>query len=61
MRLEDVELRFIERSVPAPEFGPGIGKLIRVLQWRKLQRQESMSGNHATWTEWEDVPLVLEP
>jgi len=62
MRIEDVELRFVERCVPAPEFGDGVGKTIRVLQWRKLQRVEDMmSGNYTEWTDWQDVPLVLEP
>jgi len=60
MRIEDVELKFVERGVPAPGFGDGVGKTIRVLQWRKLQRIEDMSGNYTMWTDWQDVPLVLE-
>jgi hypothetical protein len=70
MSIKDVELRFVSRGVPAPEFGEHVGKMVRVLQWRKLmQRQWSetwvhegsefpKSGIADEWTEWADVPLV---
>ena len=48
------KLRFVERVVPAPEHGEGIGKKVRILQqWWE----------HTEWNapgEWRDVPLEKE-
>ncbi len=70
MSIQDVELRHIHRSVPAPEFGPNVGKTVAVLQSRKLMRVERrelvvkgdysgyVGGSYDEWTEWQDVPTV---
>ena len=49
-------LRFVERIVPAPEHGEGIGKTVRILQqwWvLKVIHDEEIG-------EWRDVPLEIE-
>jgi hypothetical protein len=57
--IEDVELRFLERYVDAPEHGPDIAKAVRVLQWRKAELMWADAGaRHYQWSDWEDVPLV---
>jgi len=49
------KLRFIERVVPAPEHGEGIGKTIRILQqWWESGWGPTEKG------EWRDVPLEAE-
>ena len=70
MSIKDIELRHIHRSVLAPEFGPNVGKVVAVLQSRKLMRvyrQElvvkgqysgCVGGIYDEWTEWQDVPTV---
>lgn len=64
MMIKDIELRFVERGVPAPEFGEGVGKMVRVLQWRKLVEHRELGGYGKSggiwdeWAEWSDVPLV---
>jgi hypothetical protein len=47
-------LRFVERSVPAPELGPNIGRTVRVLQqwWESAKMINPPPG------EWRDVPLL---
>ena len=57
------QLRFVERVVPAPEHGEGIGKTVRILQ----QWWENNLTMNLGWTgdmpigkgkgEWRDVPL----
>ena len=61
-------LRFVERGVPAPEYGEGVGKTIRILQ----QWWESYGGGTISLGfggemplgkvvgEWRDVPLEKE-
>ena len=74
MAVLDVELRFVRRTVPAPEFGPDIGKEVRILQSRKLiertwsetwvselGREMFKSGTESSWTDWADVPLCDDP
>lgn len=63
--LIDIELQFVERVVPAPEFGEYIGKTVRILQSRKLVRVATYGdgigyggGVYDEWTEWADVPLA---
>jgi hypothetical protein len=62
------KLRFVERVVPAPEHGEGIGKTVRILQqyWEDPNRflKATKSGddpwvNHYAG-EWLDVPLEEE-
>lgn len=61
MIFSDVELRFVERSVPAPELGESIGKIARILQMRKKGRVELQQGGVSEyWTEWRDVPLAAD-
>jgi hypothetical protein len=43
-------LRFVKRTVHAPELGDGVGREIRMLQ----QRYTNLSGQEV----WDDVPLV---
>ena len=55
------ELRWVERSVPAREYGPEVGKTIHVLQ----QKWVTPLGAFEEWYvansgEWRDVPLVKE-
>lgn len=49
-----MELRFIERSVPAPQYGKNIGMIVKVLQYR----ERALLGN--LFTGWQDVPLVKQ-
>lgn len=61
------QLRFVERVVPAPEHGGGIGKKVRILQ--QWWEQKGMTMNTG-WSgeilitpskgEWRDVPLEAE-
>lgn len=50
------KLRFVERSVPATEFGPNISKTVRVLQqwWEPPYPGSAWDG------EWRDVPIEEE-
>jgi len=51
------KFRFIERTVPAPEYGEGIGKTVRILQqWWAVERE----GQITPTGEWLDVPLEEE-
>jgi len=52
------KLRFVERVVPAPEHGEGIGKTVRILQqwWEPEQNIIDMVAGK-TQGEWRDVPL----
>ncbi len=52
-------LRFVERQVPAPEYGEGFSKLVRILQMQVPPDEESekYGGYHPIWI---DVPLVQE-
>lgn len=53
-----IELRFVKRSIPAPELGENIDKPGKVLQQRRLICDHYLRTAH--WSEWEDVPLVEE-
>ena len=60
--IKDIELRFVARSVPAPQFGEGVVKMVRVLQWRKLIERRDLGGYGpcgvwGQWAEWFDVPF----
>jgi hypothetical protein len=62
------KLRFIERVVPAPEHGEGIGKRVRILQqWCEDHNNilHSTRTNETEWVkhyagEWRDIPLEQE-
>jgi hypothetical protein len=56
-----LHLRFVERVVPAPEHGEGIGKQVRILQ----QWWASDPDCYEDWAmqvngEWRDIPLEVE-
>jgi len=49
--------RFIERTVPAPEYDEGIGKTVRILQqWWAVERE----GQITPTGEWRDIQLEKE-
>ncbi len=53
------KLRFVERGVPAPEYGEGVVKIVRILQ----QRWELENGTekyNAENGEWRDIPIEKE-
>lgn len=53
------KLRFVEKVVPAPEYGEGIGKTVRVLQqWYVPIGGDKTSGHYKG--EWRDIPLETE-
>ena len=68
--IKDIEIRYINRSVPAPGFGPNFGMTVTVIQIRKLipveRRELVVNGQFSgyvggigyEWTEWQDVPTV---
>jgi len=60
--IKDVELRFVERSVPVDEH---VARTVRILQSRKLFEHREVAGYGRTgvwdeWTEWADVPLATQ-
>lgn len=55
------KLRFVERVVPAPEHGEGIGKTVRILQQLWMPTNEP----YGEWLKikdgvWKDVPCERE-
>jgi hypothetical protein len=69
MVIVDVELRFVERMVPAAD--PQDARYVprKILQSRKLVRRYQVGAwgpneqppmSPPEWTEWQDVPLVKE-
>lgn len=50
-----MNLRFVERIVPAPEYGEGIAKTVRV-----LQQQWVVTYPEKQTTEWRDIPIEVE-
>ena len=53
------KLRFVERVVPAPEHGVGIGKKVRILQQWYVPIGGGKTSDHYLG-EWRDVPLEVE-
>jgi len=53
-----MELRFIERQVPAPEYGENITKPVKILQYRSQCLCINDGGQYMGYTDWQDVPLV---
>lgn len=52
------ELRFIERSIPAPEYGDNIAKRGKILQYRT---DYGLIGTTSRfWNKWVDVPFIEE-
>ena len=63
------QLRFVEREVPAPEYGEGIGKTVRILQqwWEDRNMRLAVQSYDKYGTpiaryqgEWRDVPMEKE-
>jgi hypothetical protein len=50
--IKDVAMRFIERVPPG-------GKMVRVLQWRKLVKVGPGNNWRWEWSDWSDVPLEV--
>jgi hypothetical protein len=57
-----IELRWLERNVQIPIHGSELllNKTERILQQRRTVLR-SFDGPHETWTEWQDVPVVVAP
>ena len=53
------KLRFVERVMPAPEYGEGIGKTVRILQqwWTVAGTLPEFQHQYG---EWRDIPLETE-
>lgn len=73
MSVQDIELRYVERTVvrkPAPDCVGVPSVTLHVLQWRKLVRSESEVSRdrvgvvainfHDRWDPWQDVPMGKE-
>lgn len=55
------ELRWVERSVPAREYGPEVGKIVHVLQQKWVMQLNAFGEWHVKDSEeWRDVPLAKE-
>jgi hypothetical protein len=55
--LPTVRLRFIERVVPALEYGENVGKTVRILQqWWNNQKLTDDGFRPTEGGEWRDVP-----
>lgn len=57
-----IELRYLMRAIPAPQYGPDISEMKPVLQYRTQALIYDMTGENSGyfWTEWQDVPTVTE-
>jgi hypothetical protein len=53
-------LRFVERVVPAPEHGEGIGKKVRILQQWWEDRNSDIHWINGNPGEWRDIALEEE-
>jgi len=56
-----MELRFVEKAVDAPEHGNGIGKIVKILQYRCMEPFGSWGKDGQPpmrMGEWRDVPCV---
>jgi hypothetical protein len=54
-------LRFVERVVPAPEYGEGIGKTVRILQqWWAIDQNDEDDFIQRVNGYWQDVTLENE-
>lgn len=58
-----VEMRWVSRDVPAPEYGAGVSRGVMVLQYRTNRQEFSPTGicwsyDKWKWDEWRDVPTV---
>lgn len=61
------KLRFVERIVPAPKHGEGIGKTVRILQqWWEASSMGEVNLGFGSFSvgevkgEWRDVPVEKE-
>ena len=53
------ELRFVERSVPAPELGENLGRITKILQQKWICKVLAY-GTGEVLESWRDVPLVAD-
>jgi hypothetical protein len=56
------KLRFVERVVPAPEYGEGIGKTVRILQQWHIESSIDIGFGELEMGKgrWQDVPVEKE-
>ena len=59
-----IELRWLERTETDPDFGPLVGRNVRVLQYRQKFPEVAMMTNTVVypepWSDWTDVPVEQE-
>lgn len=55
-----LDLRFVERTVPAPEFGENMGKTVKILQFRSVMNPTEIGLQEPIWSEWSDVRIEEE-
>ena len=55
-----IELRWVIRQIPAPQYGEDVTQGVSVLQYRTRKESTSEFGLIASWTNWQDVPTVKE-
>ena len=57
-----IELRWVWGTEPAPEFGEGFSRQVRVLQYRSgSYPYQSPHDKEWVGTDWQDVPTVTDP
>jgi hypothetical protein len=61
-----MELRFVERTVALTIKGDNVAERRHILQFRRFPLGTDASGaltpaGSPGWTEWQDVPIVVEP
>ncbi len=54
------DIRFVERSVSAPEYGGNISITVNILQSRHALNPEESGVQDVIWSEWEDVRVEEE-
>lgn len=53
-----IELRWVKRAVPAPEYGEGIAVEVKVLQCRVGRADSRRHSWDIRFGDWHDVPAV---
>lgn len=48
-----IELRWVKRLEPAPQYGPDTVVTVKVLQFRHIENVHELT---PFWTDWQDVP-----
>ncbi len=54
------DLRFVERTVPAPVFGDNVEKTVKILQFRSILNPSEIGLQDPRWSEWSDVRTEYE-